>query len=279
MAKKTSTIKISDLDRMINEEMSKIKKANEIRARLAVVNEELKRLSESESVDEVEVGGTRNGEAYYEKGVPVPKFEKKGTHLKEDEPMMGDEQVPETFEEKLAAIGRELDLKLTSMDTDEDPMADADGALDMGDAMPADDMSVDGGEEMATTDDIEIPATDSEAPTSDAPEKSDEEGGEEGDEEIEIDEASIEVEKAGDPFLKKPKEGMNQMDGVGTKTVSEEVTEEAKVKTEADEETEEECETMEEDKKAVNESRDVLGKKKNNLLAKELERMKNLAGL
>lgn len=261
-----NTIKISDLDRMIMEEMTKIKKANEIRAKLAVVKEELKRLKEDDSIDEVEVGGTRNGSEYYEKGTPVPKFKKIGTHLKEEEPMMGDDTVPETFEEKLAAIGRELDMKLATMDT-EDDMAAIGGADTADDAIASG--SIDAGEDIdaAAEDDIEIAASDD---TSDDEEKED--SGENGDDndEIEIDEAAIEVEKAGDPFIEKPKEGMNKMDKVGTKTVSEE---------EVKEEAEEECETMEEEKKAVNESRDVLGKKSNPLLAKELDRMRKLANL
>ncbi len=284
MAKKTSTIKVSDLDRMINEEMSKIKMANEIYARLAVVQEELKRLQEDESVDEVTVGGTKSGEAYYQKGVPVPKFEKIGTHLKEDEPMIGDETVPQTFEEKLAAIGRELDMKLGSMDSDD---VETDIAAMGGSDVAPDAATADAEVAPDAADDIEISTDDAGADVG-----SDDSGSEEkkddDEEEIEIDEASIEVEKAGDPFLDKAKKGMNQMDNVGTKTVSEEeVKEEAEVKeaevkegeVKEEVEKEEECETMEEDKKAINESKDVLGKKKNPLLSKELERMRNLAGL
>lgn len=252
---------------MIMEEMNKIKKANEIRARLAVVKEELNRLKE-ESVDEVEVGGTRKGSEYYEKGAPVAKFEKIGTHLKEDEPMIGDDQVPETFEEKLAAIGRELDMKLASMDGDD--MGGEDVAADV-------DADVDADAGIEAADDMEADADSVEAPAAADDEALKGDGEEEGEDEIEIDEASIEVEKAGDPFLEKPKDGMNKMDGVGTKTVSEEA--EVKEETEVKEEAEEECETMEEDKKPMNESRDVLGKKTNPLLSKELDRMRKLANL
>jgi len=262
-----SKIKISDLDRMIMEEMNKIKKANEIKAKLSIVQEELKRLKESESMDEVEVGGTRNGSEYYEKGTPVAKFEKIGTHLKEDEPVIGDDQVPQTFEEKLAAIGRELDMKLSSMDDDvEATMGDEAGDDEIEiDAAASDEMDMAADDAGAEDAEGAEGAEDAAVETGDDAEGEDEE--KEGDE-IEIDEASIEVEKAGDPFDKKPEEGMNKMDHVGTKTVSEEK-----------EEKEEEKETMEEEKTSINESRDVLGKKANPLLAKELDRMRKLANL
>lgn len=249
-------LKLSDLDRMIMEEMNKIKKANEIKAKLSIVQEELKRLKESESMDEVEVGGTRNGSEYYEKGTPVAKFEKIGTHLKEDEPVIGDDQVPQTFEEKLAAIGRELDMKLSSMDDDvEATMGDEAGDDEIEiDAAASDEMDMAADDAGAEDAEGAEGAEDAAVETGDDAEGEDEE--KEGDE-IEIDEASIEVEKAGDPFDKKPEKGMNKMDHVGTKTVSEE----------------------KEEKTSINESRDVLGKKANPLLAKELDRMRKLANL
>jgi len=248
MANKKNMIKVSEIDRLIAEEITRLKKIEQIKARLAVVNEELQRLGEDD-IDEVKVGGTRNGEEWYEKGVPVRQFEKNGSHLKEEDPNgdtlasppaeielspdemktaygegdddtleVGDdagmgEEMPETFEEKLAAIGRELDAKLGGA-----------GGMDMG---ADDDISVDM--------DAESPAAEPE--TSDAPET--EEPKDDEEDEIEIDE-------------------------IETPIAEEEVAPE-------------EC--MDEEKAPINEGVDRLGKKGNPILAKELRRAAYLAGL
>ena len=234
MINKTNTIKVSDIDRMINEEIARLKKVEQIKARLAVVNEELKRVSEN-SLDEVEVAGTKSGEEWYEKGTPVAKFNVKGTHLTEEEPVLGDEgeielgddmmgddeielgaeEAPETFEAKLAAIGRELDMKLPGGAAIEEP------------ALGDDEISID--------DDVEeAPAEEPAAEEGGEAEEAGEEGGEaeeagEEEDEIEIDEV-VELGEA-------------------------------------------------EEKPALNESRDHLGKKANPILAKELQRIQRLAGL
>ena len=253
--KNTKTISMTELDQMIMEEMDRVKKSNSIKAKLAVINEELKRLQEEESVDEVKVGGTKSGSEWYEKGLPVPSFEKKGTHLKEEDPMVDMDAIgEETFEQKLAAIGRELDAKLSSTD---------DVDAEEGD----DDMGIDDMEVVDDSSEEETP--ESEEDTIDLDGDGEEESDDATEDELEIDEASIEVEKAGDPFDKKAKEGMNKVeDG---KSVDE---------------SEEECETMDEEEGVVseeettlNESRDLSKKGANVLLSKELERMKNLAGL
>lgn len=237
MTKKKNTIKVSDIDRMINEEIQKMKKADKIRARLAVVNEELKRLG----MDEVEVGGVRNGEAYYEKGVPVAKFQMKGTHMKEDD-MLGDdgieatddlgmgEELPmeadaETFESKLAAIGRELDAKISGIAPTDDVAMDGD---------------VDG--EIELDGDIDVDAAD--APDAEPESDEVEIGGEDSDEDGEA-EDEIEIDETGGTPDEAPKE-------------------------EAKEEVKEESEMM-------NES--VSKKSGNPLVAKERARMKKLAGL
>lgn len=242
MSNKKNMIKVSEIDRLIAEEITRLKKVEQIKARLAVVNEELKRLGEEEGIEEVSVGGTRNGDEWYEKGVPVPKFEKKGTHLKEEDPTFGDEapagddvmgddtlevgddvmgaegegEVLETFEEKLAAIGRELDAKFG-------------GGTGMGAEMGDDEVAVD------LDGASEEPAAEPEAPEADA--------APEAEDEIEIDETEA-------PAIAE--------------------TEEPAV-------TPEEC--MEEEKAPINESRDNLGKKTNPILAKELKRAAYLAGL
>lgn len=236
MKNKNNKISVAEIDKMINEEIAKIRKIEKIKSRLAIVNEELSKLT-NETVDEVSVGGVRNGEEWYEKGTPVAKFEKKGTHLKEEDPMlddmdaegMGDElggeelggddsveldgdelgvgPVAGTFEEKMAAIGRELDMQLSGVAPEEgDDLEVADDTMEE----PAAEMEMDAEEESDSTE--ETPADDED--TEDA--------------EIEIDEVAGE----------------------------------------------EECE----DAPMMNESVDRLGKKKNPLLTRELERMKRLSG-
>lgn len=234
MSNKKNMIKVSEIDRLIAEEITRLKKVEQIKSRLAVVNEELKRLGEEEGIEEVSVGGTRNGEEWYQKGVPVPKFEKKGTHLKEEDPTFGDEstagsedvmgddtleigdetgseEVLETFEEKLAAIGRELDMKFGGGAGMGAEIGDEEIGVDLDDA----------GEEPAPE-----PET-MESPEADAAPEAEEAG----EDEIEIDE--VEVPEA---FAK-------------------------------------------EEKPAMNESRDNLGKKNNPILARELKRATYLAGL
>ncbi len=232
---------------MIMEEITRLKKIDEITSRLAVVTEELNRLKEEEGIEEVSVGGTRNGDEWYEKGVPVAKFEKKGSHLKEEDPIdaaeelpsddigadmggdaMGDETIevgddievgaPETFEEKLAAVGRELDMKLAGA-----------GAVD------------DTSDDMLDTPSDEVPAEEPEMELGDADDAGEEE--EKDSEEIEIDEVDASMET---------------------------------------DETEECDTTLEESKEEVapiNESVDRLGRKANPILEKELKRAQYLAGL
>lgn len=236
MTNKKNIIKISDIDRMIMEEITRLKKIDEITSRLAVVTEELSRLKEEEGIEEVSVGGTRNGDEWYEK---------KGSHLKEEDPIdgaeelpsddmggadiggdMGDETIevgddmevgaPETFEEKLAAVGRELDMKLA-------------GAGAVGD-----------------TSDEMMDAPSEETPAEEEPE-------------IEAGDAGEEKEKDSDEI---------EIDEVDASMDTDET---------------EECDTtMEESKEEVapiNESVDRLGRKANPILEKELKRAQYLAGL
>lgn len=208
MKKGKNMISVAEIDKMINEEIAKIRKVEQIKSRLAIVNEELAKLSE-ESIDEVSVGGVRNGEEWYEKGTPVAKFEKKGTHLKEEDPMMDldaddsveldepTEGVAGTFEEKMAAIGRELDAQLSS--------AHSEDALDMGDSMDdMEDLEI-GGDVEASEESSE---TSEETPSEEEKEDSDEEEGE-----IEMDEVSEKEEEC------EEKAPMNEsIDRLGKKT-------------------------------------------------------------
>lgn len=208
MKNKNNKISVAEIDKMINEEIAKIRKVEQIKSRLSIVNEELAKLS-SESVDEVAVGGTRNGSEWYEKGTPIAKFEKKGTHLKEEDPMMGDmdamddeigmddsveledemgtDTVLGTFEEKMAAIGRELDAQLGTA-TAEDGMED----LEI-----ADDTVEEPAGEIETTDDETAEEVPEESPE-EASDESSEEDAEES--EIEIDETE-EGEETGEKMM------------------------------------------------------------------------------
>lgn len=254
---KKQTIKVKDIDAMIMEEMVRMKKIEQIKTRLALVNEELAKLNE-DGIDEVEVGGTKSGEQWYEKGTPVAKFEKKGSHLKEEDPTMADdmgdggldlggeeELAPETFEEKLASIGRELDAKLAGVG--DEPALDAapdageeDIDLDMGDAATEEPAGDEAAEE------IEVDAT------------------EDGDseEEIEIDEVEGAEKYSPSPFKE------NKAVAESEEVVSEE---------KKDEKVAEEC-MDEQEKPAMNESK-APGKKVNHALEEEKKRMKRLAGL
>jgi|TARA_R110000851_G_scaffold285798_1_gene439576 hypothetical protein len=116
MSQKNYTI--GDIDKMINEEYSKAKKAMVLKKELDSLNEEEAKLKKELGIDEVSVGGRHSGSEWYEKDLPNPKFEKIGSHLKEMEGLededMGDTEDMESgyFESKLAELGRELDVKI-----------------------------------------------------------------------------------------------------------------------------------------------------------------------
>lgn len=255
--KTKKTITVAEIDRQIHEEIARLKKIDQIKSRLKVVTEELKRLGEN-GIDEVEVGGHKDGEQWYQKGTPVAKFEKKGSHMLEADPTVADddlsgdmpplgddmgaedgmdmgEAVPETFEEKLAAIGRELDMKLSG-DAVGEPVMDA-------------------------------PATDDMDAADAAPD---------GDDDKEVD-ADTEIDLDADVEEEKPEEDEIEIDEAAIDVVSEEEVKEGENPFAKKEEKDEEC--MEEEKAPMNESVDRLGKKKNPLLEAELKRAQRLAGL
>ena len=121
---------LKEIDLMIESEYNKAKKAIALKKELEALNEEEARLKAElgvENIDEVEVGGRKSGSEWYQKDVPVSKFEKIGSHLKEMEGLedMDTEEVAGYFEEKLAELGRELDAKLSGEDMGaEDDMED-----------------------------------------------------------------------------------------------------------------------------------------------------------
>jgi hypothetical protein len=118
----------SELQRIIKEEYASMaknaSKSEEIKRRLAAINEELEGLPST--LDEVEATGTKKvkstgwtgaGEGDVKYG---EKFEKIGTHLKEDDEVEGEmelggeemESEGGYFEMKFAELGRELDAKM-----------------------------------------------------------------------------------------------------------------------------------------------------------------------
>lgn len=118
------------VDKMIKEEFQKMMTKKKLSNRLSQINEELSRMdAEDQALNEVEAGGQTSvsshawtGEAGGDKKWK-PEFEKKGTHLKEDE--MSDEETMGAmgeFEAKFAEIGRAIDAKLAAEAGEENSM-------------------------------------------------------------------------------------------------------------------------------------------------------------
>ncbi len=131
----------AELQKIINEEYASMakenKRAGEIKERLAQINEELSALPET--LSEVEASGNKKvkstgwtgaGEGDVKYG---EKFEKIGSHLKEDEELEGEMEVGGEeiegeemkaeeagyFEAKFAELGRELDEKMLGGESEE----------------------------------------------------------------------------------------------------------------------------------------------------------------
>lgn len=110
-------IKLSEVKQIIAEEYAKMKKKMAIKSRINQINEELQKMEEEEKLDEVEAAGEMKTSSAtgLEPGVQhKPKFEKKGSHLLEDE--MEDEMGMGEFEAKFAEIGKAIDMKLSGGD-------------------------------------------------------------------------------------------------------------------------------------------------------------------
>jgi hypothetical protein len=130
-------IKISDVNRMIKEEFHKMMEKKKLSSRLSQINEELGKMNAEDSIlNEVEASGmqkTKSATGLVPGNQHGVKFEKIGTHLKEDESEeeemgleiggdmgadmgadMGTEETPMgEFEAKFAEIGRAIDAKMT----------------------------------------------------------------------------------------------------------------------------------------------------------------------
>lgn len=162
-------IKISEVDKMIKEEFQKMLAKKKLSTRLSQVNEELKKLTSSEDsiLSEVEAGGKMKTHSAGWSGPEgdvkwKPEFEKKGTHLKEDE--TDSEEITDTidseapvsdnfggseemetemsvemgeFESKFAEIGKAIDAKLASgsgEESIEEPVSDTEMGTGSGDS-------------------------------------------------------------------------------------------------------------------------------------------------
>jgi hypothetical protein len=139
----------AELQQIIKEEYASMaqdaKRANEIKARLEAINEELSGLPET--LSEVEAGGLKSVKSTGWTGAGEAdkkydeKFEKIGSHLKEDEEVEGEMELggeemeaPEMgyFEMKFAELGRELDAKMGGEGEEEmEDMEDVE-VIDMG---------------------------------------------------------------------------------------------------------------------------------------------------
>jgi hypothetical protein len=148
----------AELQQIIKEEYAAMAKDNaraeEIKARLAQINEELETLPET--LSEVEATGTKkvsatgwtgDGEGDVKYG---EKFEKIGTHLKEDEELEGELEVGGEemegdeagyFEMKFAELGKELDEKMAGSEEMEDEV-EVEVGDDMGDEAEAEEVEV-----------------------------------------------------------------------------------------------------------------------------------------
>lgn len=115
-----------EVDKLIKEEFQKMMEKQKLGKRLSQINEELGKMdSEDHELDEVEAGGlekTKSATGLVPGEQHSVKFEKIGTHLKEDEDDMPGEEMDmdmETevdamgeFESKFAEIGKAIDAKL-----------------------------------------------------------------------------------------------------------------------------------------------------------------------
>jgi hypothetical protein len=146
-------IKISDVDKMIKEEFQKMMEKKKLSSRLSQINEELNKMSSEDSIlNEVEASGmqkTKSATGLVPGEQHGVKFEKIGTHLKEDEetgedmglevgaevPEMGGEETHEApmgeFEAKFAEIGRAIDAKMSGEAGEESEEAEEAG-VEMG---------------------------------------------------------------------------------------------------------------------------------------------------
>lgn len=166
----------AELQQIIKEEYAAMAKdasrANEIKARLEVINKELKTLPTT--LSEVEATGTKTVKSTGWTGAGKgdtkygEKFEKIGSHLKEDDEIEGEMELggeemeaPEMgyFEMKFAELGKELDAKMSGEGEEEmeAPEMEVDGAeMEDGGAEMGLDVDVEEVDEVVAEETIEL---------------------------------------------------------------------------------------------------------------------------
>lgn len=268
-------IKLSDVNKMIKEEFERTLAKKKLSSRLSQINEELKNMNSEDSIlNEVEAGGKTTVSSNAWTGKPNgdvkwdAKFQKKGSHLMEDDeeeenemggekpemggaPEMGGEEEMEIpmgeFEAKFAEIGRAIDAKM---------------GAEMGAGM-APEM---GGEpEMGG------------APEMGEPEMGGAEGGDEDFEEVEVSDDNDEVEETVHESVDEPLEGHSVAQEVAADTMNDNMEKDTHVKEGA---TKKGAVITEVKKPAAkNIFTEGLDAKKKTALLEEFNRMKKFAGL
>lgn len=143
-------IKISDVDKMIKEEFQKMMEKKKLSSRLSQINEELSKMDAEDSIlNEVEASGmqkTKSATGLVPGEQHGVKFEKIGTHLKEDEDAgegaaemglevgeeVNEEPAMGEFEAKFAEIGRAIDAKMKGEEAEEAEEAEGEEGAEMG---------------------------------------------------------------------------------------------------------------------------------------------------
>lgn len=143
-------IKISDVDKMIKEEFQKMMEKKKLTSRLSQINEELSKMDAEDSIlNEVEASGmqkTKSATGLVPGEQHGVKFEKIGTHLKEDEDAgegaaemglevgeeVNEEPAMGEFEAKFAEIGRAIDAKMKGEEAEEAEEAEGEEGAEMG---------------------------------------------------------------------------------------------------------------------------------------------------
>lgn len=171
----------SEIDKMIKEEFQKMLEKKKLSTRLNQINEEIEKMDQEDaSLNEVEASGmqkTQSATGLVPGEQPGVKFEKIGTHLKEDEEgnaiedtMASEAPATETetevapmgeFEAKFAALGKILDAKLAGGEVADDITDDVtdmetageEGAEDFEEVEVQNDSNLSSGEEGADDED------------------------------------------------------------------------------------------------------------------------------
>ena len=128
----------SQLDQIINEEVARFFKIKNLKKQLNEVTEQLEEMESEDDLDEVKAGSPTHVKSHAWTGEEdgdvkwKPEFEKKGTHLLEDEGLEdGGMDMSGEFEKMFAEIGKMIDAKLGSGEGEEEGDEFEDVEMDM----------------------------------------------------------------------------------------------------------------------------------------------------